>query len=96
MTQYTRTNTERRQPSVCSSRLLRWPEAFGPDGMIPASKGTIYNWINDGILAPPVKLGARISAWRLSDLEDFIKRCEEATRTGKPIAPANQQASGEE
>lgn len=38
------------------------------------SRSTIYEWIKQGQFPQPVKLGARIVAWRESELDDWLKK----------------------
>jgi predicted DNA-binding transcriptional regulator AlpA len=34
----------------------------------PVSRATVYSWVQQGKIPPPLKLTSRISRWRLSDL----------------------------
>ena len=36
------------------------------------SKSTIYRRVKEKSLAAPLNLGGKVSAWRLTDVEDFI------------------------
>ena len=49
--------------------LLRRPEVEARTGL---SRSTIYQWIKDGEFPSPVKLGARLVAWRESDIEEWL------------------------
>jgi prophage regulatory protein len=46
----------------------------------PASRSGIYSKIADGLLPPPVKLGSRMSAWPLAEINAVL----EARIAGKP------------
>lgn len=43
-------------------------------GLLPMSKSRFYAAIAEGKIPPPIHLGPRTSAWRLSDIEAFIER----------------------
>ena len=60
-------------------RLLRLPEV---QRILPVSRSTIYSLIARGQLAPPTKLGPRISAWRESQVHACIANME-ADRAGR-------------
>lgn len=40
--------------------------------LIPISKSTLWNWVKSGRFPRPVKLGPRVTAWRVSELRDLI------------------------
>lgn len=58
------------------NRLLRRPEVETVTGL---SRSTLYDWMKRGDFPQPVKLGARIVAWRESDIIDWLESRE--TRT---------------
>ena len=41
--------------------------------VIPVSRSTFYAWVAAGKVARPVRLGARISAWRVEDIRMLIE-----------------------
>ena len=43
-------------------------------GPIPVSKSTWWADVKDSRYPPPVKLGPRITAWRVEDIRSLIKR----------------------
>lgn len=47
---------------------LRLPAVIARYG---CCRATIYAWIATGDFPPPVKLGRRLAAWRLEDLESW-------------------------
>jgi prophage regulatory protein len=52
--------------------FLRLPAIIAPHGPIPVSKSTWWAGIKTGRYPNPVKLSARISAWRVEDIRAFI------------------------
>ena len=54
-------------------RLLRRPEVEGRTGL---SRSTLYDWMKRGEFPQPVKLGARIVAWRESDVTEWLESRE--------------------
>ncbi|WP_425429284.1 helix-turn-helix transcriptional regulator [Citreimonas salinaria] len=57
--------------------LVRLPQIIGDGGILPVSRTTFYSLIAQGKLPEPIKLGPRISCWRLADIEKFIDEAEE-------------------
>ncbi|SUZ32826.1 hypothetical protein ROE7235_02589 [Roseibaca ekhonensis] len=53
-----------------AEKLLRRPEVEARTGL---SRSTIYAWISAGEFPQPVKLGARLVAWRESDIGDWLE-----------------------
>jgi prophage regulatory protein len=53
--------------------FLRLPAIIAPHGPIPVSKSTWWAGIKTGRYPKPVKLSARISAWRVEDIRAFIE-----------------------
>jgi prophage regulatory protein len=35
-------------------------------------RSTVYAWVKQGVLPPPIKLGRRASGWRESTLDAFL------------------------
>ncbi|WP_210485394.1 helix-turn-helix transcriptional regulator [Microvirga antarctica] len=46
---------------------------IGPTGILPISRSTWYNWIEQGRAPPPVALGPRIAGWRKSDIRRLLQ-----------------------
>lgn len=63
-------------PSVLSqlppTGFVRLPGILAPNGPIPVSKSTWWAGIKDGRYPKPVKLGPRITAWRVEDIRALI------------------------
>jgi len=50
-------------------------------GMLPASPATIWRKVKEGTFPKPVKLGDRITAWHIEDIELWLsKRHQEADK----------------
>ena len=54
--------------------FVRLESILGPDGPIPVSKSTLWAGIRSGRCPRPVKLGPRITAWRVEDIRALIAR----------------------
>jgi len=61
------------------------PKASPPiPPVIPVSRTTFWNWVKDGKLPQPVKLGPGITAWRVEDIREYIQsaaQCNEGAAT---------------
>lgn len=53
--------------------FLRLSGVIGPEGPIPVSKSTWWEGVKDGRYPKPVKLGPRITAWRVEDIRELIR-----------------------
>jgi len=45
--------------------------------LIPVGRTTWWNGVKSGIYPKPIKLGPRITAWRVEDIYDLIERVEQ-------------------
>jgi prophage regulatory protein len=52
--------------------FIRLSSILAPAGPIPVSKSTWWAGIKSGRFPAPVKLGPRISAWRVEDIRELI------------------------
>jgi len=52
--------------------FVRLPSILAPHGPIPVSKSSWWQGIKDGRYPKPVKLGPRITAWRVEDIRTLI------------------------
>lgn len=52
--------------------FLRLKSIIAPNGPIPVSKSTWWAGVKDGRFPPPVKLGERITVWRVEDIRDLL------------------------
>lgn len=53
--------------------LLRIRQIIAPYGPIPVSKSTWWAGVKDGRFPKPMKLGARVTVWRVEDIRDLIE-----------------------
>ncbi len=58
------------------SGFVRLAAIIGPGRPIPVSKSTWWEGVRSGRYPRPVKLGPRITAWRVEDIEALIARAE--------------------
>lgn len=54
--------------------FVRLSSVLAPRGPIPVSKSTWWAGIKEGRYPKPVKLGPRITAWRVEDIRELIER----------------------
>ncbi|RWO00959.1 AlpA family phage regulatory protein [Mesorhizobium sp.] len=54
--------------------FMRLASILSPNGPIPVSKSTWWAGVKDGRFPKPVKLGPRITAWRVDDIRALINR----------------------
>lgn len=53
--------------------LLRIRQILSPEGPIPVSKSTWWAGVKDGRFPKPMKLGARVTVWRVEDIRELIE-----------------------
>ena len=53
--------------------FVRLSSILSPNGPIPVSKSTWWAGIKTGRFPKPVKLGPRITAWRVEDIRTLIE-----------------------
>lgn len=56
-----------------SPRLLRLNEILAPEGPIPVCRSTWWAGVKSGRFPMPIKLGARITAWRQEDIFKLVE-----------------------
>jgi prophage regulatory protein len=54
--------------------FIRLASILSPHGPIPISKSSWWAGIKEGRYPKPVKLGPRITAWRVEDIRALIER----------------------
>ena len=54
--------------------LLRLAQIIAPGGPIPVGRSTWWAGVAAGRFPPPVKLGRRITAWRIEEIYELIER----------------------
>lgn len=58
-------------------------------GLLPVARPTIWKWVKEGKFPRPVKLGPRITAWPMADVEKFMAERNGAGATAiEPAAAA--------
>jgi prophage regulatory protein len=60
-------------PPLPQTGFLRLPSILGPAGPIPVSRSTWWAGVKEGRFPKPVKLGPRITAWRVEDIRALIE-----------------------
>jgi predicted DNA-binding transcriptional regulator AlpA len=53
--------------------VMRLRQILAPEGPIPVSRSTWWAGVRDGRFPRPIKLGARITAWRVEDIRALIE-----------------------
>ncbi len=57
------------------SQILGNPNAEPPvPAIIPVKKTTWWNGVKSGLYPKPVKLGPRVTAWRVEDIRELIQK----------------------
>ncbi len=69
--------------------LVRLPQILGDPksgtpGVIPVSRSSWWEGVRTGRYPKPVRLGKRITAWRVSDIRALLESVEASTRTHEP------------
>jgi len=60
-------------PEFSSTGFVRLTSILAPSGPIPVSKSTWWAGVKSGRYPKSVKLGPRITAWRVEDIRALIK-----------------------
>lgn len=53
-------------------RISELATTSGKEGLLPASPATIWRKVKAGTFPKPVKLGERITAWHMGDIEAWL------------------------
>jgi prophage regulatory protein len=69
-TQLQKTLADKALTKKLEVRLLRRPEVETRTGL---SRSTLYDWMKRGKFPQPVKLGARLVAWKESDVTTWLE-----------------------
>jgi predicted DNA-binding transcriptional regulator AlpA len=62
------------QRALPETGFLRLPSIIAPLGVFPVSKSTWWAGVKSGRFPKPVKLGPRVTAWRVEDIRTLIAR----------------------
>jgi len=60
-------------PNVPQTGFLRVKQILAPHGPIPVSKSTWWAGVKDGRFPKPMKLGKRVTVWRVEDIQALIE-----------------------
>ena len=60
------------QAALPETGFLRISQILAPAGPIPVSKSTWWAGVKDGRFPKPLKLGARVTVWRVEDIRQLI------------------------
>ena len=60
--------------SIPETGFVRLRAILGPAGPIPISKSTWWAGVRSGRYPKPVKLGPRLTAWRVEDIRALIEK----------------------
>ncbi len=60
-------------PTLPDTGFVRLSSILAPSGPIPVSKSTWWAGVKSGRYPKPVKLGPRITAWRVEDIRELIR-----------------------
>jgi prophage regulatory protein len=52
------------------NQLAKTPNS---DGVLPMSRATIWRKVKNGTFPPPIKLSDNVTAWAMSDIENYLK-----------------------
>jgi len=63
-----------RNTSFPTAGFVRLKSIIAPDGPIPVAKSTWWAGVKSGRFPKPVKLGPRITAWRVEDIRNLIEQ----------------------
>ena len=72
--QIARSRTMPKYQDLPLSGFLRLPSIVAPSGPIPVSRSTWWAGVKEGRYPKPVKLGPRITAWRVEDIRELIEK----------------------
>ncbi|MBE1159635.1 helix-turn-helix transcriptional regulator [Dyella acidiphila] len=61
-----------RQPQIIGKKPSK--DNPGLPALVPVSASTLWQWVRDGKFPKPVKLGERITAWRVEDIRAYLEK----------------------
>lgn len=56
-----------------SNEFLRLSAIVGPSGIFPMGRSTWWAGVKSGRYPKPVKIGPKMTAWRVEDIDDLKK-----------------------
>jgi predicted DNA-binding transcriptional regulator AlpA len=72
------------KPSLPDSGFVRLRAILGPIGPIPVGRSTWWAGVRSGRYPSPIKLGPRLTAWRVEDIRALI-------RNGANVGPRRER-----
>ena len=66
--------------SLPETGFVRLRTILGPAGPIPVSKSTWWAGVHSGRFPRPIKLGPRLTAWRVEDIRALIEKAMDEVR----------------
>ena len=75
------------KPILPDTGFVRLSSILAPSGPIPVSKSTWWAGVKSGRYPKPIKLGPRITAWRVEDIRDLIEHL--GSGADAPTQPGN-------
>lgn len=61
-------------PDFPKTGVVRLRQILAPIGPVPVSRSTWWAGVKDGRFPAPIKLGPRITAWRVEDIRALIEK----------------------
>ena len=55
-------------------RLRNLARGAKGEGLLPVSGATIWRWVKDGNFPKPIRMGNRCTAWKKSDIDEWMER----------------------
>jgi prophage regulatory protein len=66
--------------SLPDTGFVRLRAILGPTGPIPVSKSTWWAGVRSGRYPSPIKLGPRVTAWRVEDIRALVEKGAQEVR----------------
>ena len=78
-------------PQIPETGFLRLPKILE---LIPVSRASWWLGVKNGRYPPGVKIGARTTGWRVSDIRDLIERLSDNEATDQSVRQRPQPFRG--
>jgi predicted DNA-binding transcriptional regulator AlpA len=75
--------------------LVRLKSILGPIGPIPVGKSTWWEGVATGKFPKPVKLAARVTAWRVEDIRALMQRPDQGDGAPADEIPVKPRSTKE-
>jgi prophage regulatory protein len=80
------------ESNLPATGFVRLTGILGPRGPIPVSKSTWWAGVKTGRFPRPLKLGPRITVWRVEDIRTLVERGADLNGDGPRMCPRNSDA----